>query len=296
MLSKNYCEIASHLELAIDTLQSHGIRIPNSGRFNDYLSILNQACRAQLAGKNNKDIAIPPSLFNFFVALCEANDLTLISQLPSKEIINNKAFVQRLMAGQYSYTETKQSHQSRDCQFQLVTASFFQRANAQVWLESPTDVMAHVGIWPVAIECKRPTTIPALRRRIEEGINQLRRHDQQGLNAIRMIAIDLTFLINNQFKVLLADSDSHAADLIDQHIRQFFLEAKDDLQRAYRNSKEKVRLDCFLYRVQCMVANPNDGNERIGDFWRIQDLTKESSQVKQALSEVVKSMPGFLDK
>lgn len=293
MAYKDICEMSAQLDSSILWLAKRGIRVPKSGRYVDYQKTLNHACRARIAGIKNRNVAPPPDTYRLFTAMCEASDLWQISQLPEDEISKHRAFVQRIVSGQFSYSETSTNNQSRDCQFQLMTASFFNRAGSIVTLDNPADVMSVVDRWQVAVECKRPITIPALRKRIEEAVKQFRNHEHIGLNAIRMIGVDLTVLINPNFDVLIASSDLHAGQQIDEHIQRLHIKAKKEFERAYRNTKDKVRIDCILYRVQCVVAQPGGGNERIGNFWRALKLTNPLRQSNQALDEVIRCLPGF---
>lgn len=290
---RDVCEIANQLDNAIVWLNDRGIRIPVTGRFHEYQRTLNQACRARLAGINNQEAAPPPDLHELFTALCEASDIWQIRHLPEDQIEQNAALVQRLINGTSSYTTAPQHDPGRDTQFELMTASLFARGGATIELGKPADVMTIIGHWPVAIECKRPTTIPALRSRIEDAYRQFRRHDEHGLNAVRIIAIDLSVLLNPNFDVLIAQTNSHASELIDDHMRQLFERASEELDRANRNTGGRVRIDAFLFRMLCVVAHPTDGMERIGEFWRVTPLIGPERQAWQALDEIVAMLPGF---
>lgn len=293
MAYRNVCEIANQLDAAIAWLRNRGIRVPETGRFSEYQDILNQACRARMAGRENRRIAPPPDTHDLFTALCEASDLWQISRLPEEQIEQNVNFVQRLVTGTASYTRAATQDQGRDSQFQLMTASLFARSGGIVELENPADVTAIVGCWPVAIECKRPTTIPALRRRIEDAYDQFRKHEERGLNAVRIIAIELSALVNPEFDVLVAQSNAHAANHIDNYIHELLGRAQEELNRAARNSEGKARIDGFLFRVLCVVGQPNGGNERVGEFWRVVQLRPPASQAGKVLDEVVRKLPGF---
>lgn len=293
MAYRNVCDIAQQLDDALAWLAAANIRLPVGGRFAKYRATLSQACRARLVGPDRTDVAAQPSLEELYTAICETSDLWQITNLPQAEIAQHAAKLQRIIKGEASYIEQEGQDPARDIAFQLVTAALFSRGGATVTLEEPSDVNASLAGTEIFVECKRPTTIPALADRIKKGYTQLGELQAKGLRAFCLIAIDLTVLINPEFKILRAKTEAQAGVLISQAIHDLAGQASADLAAAARDSVHKARVDCFLFRVLCMTVDLHDKNPRVGEFWRIASNVDLGSPRGVALTQVLRHLPGF---
>ena len=293
MTFRNVCELAAQLDDAIEHLAQSDVKISGKGRFSSYQKILSNACRAKLGGRTAYESLEMANTKDYYTAMCETYDFARVVNISKDVLCKNKGFVKRIVKGTESYTDSSKQDQGRDTQFQIGTAAFLSRSSSSIDVECPADVMAVIGKWPVAVECKRPSTLPAIGNRIEEAYTQFKTHEKNSLNAVRFIAMDLTKIVNPQFKVLEADTTNQIARLTDQAINETLENAKDSIDRAKRNVAGKARVDGIIFRILCMVVSSDGKNQNVGEFWRVAPLVSSGTQAREAFSEVVNKLPSF---
>jgi len=173
--------------------------------------------------------------------------------------------------------------------FELVTGAQLQRIGVPSSFESPSDVTNQIAGTPLLVECKRPTSLSAMAKRLQEGYRQLSEHRRAGHGGFGAIAIEASLLVNPEFGVLV---DADPTSMLYRHLQRILGEAKDQLGRAARNSRPDAHVHLLMLRVKC-IAGDGEHAPNITQVWHLEPLTPLDSPEFVALYQAMLRMPGF---
>ncbi len=285
MANQTISEALRQLESAIEWFEAAGVT--NSRRFAGYRSTLEAAAQATVVGSS----ASSPALDALLTALCESSDLADISRLPLSVVANHRDKLEQIASGTSSYADARIHDPTRTTAFELVTASLFHRSGAEVSLEMPSDVSAILGTDSIFIECKRPTSISALRGRVEDAYSQFRRHLETGIDGYLVIALDVTRLLNASFGVMSGLSRADATLRVDVELAGMLSDAGSDVARALRNAEHRAPVDAVFFRVQCITFEQDISLWTVTSLWRIAPRHPVQSSRFEAMRALFAPLP-----
>lgn len=191
------------------------------------------------------------------------------------------------------YVDAEDNDPGRDLSFELYTALAFHQAGADVSMGVPSDVVAYFGEQRLLIECKRPKSQPAMRRRILEAYCQFSEHRRRGETAVGIVSLDMTVLVNPEFGVLVAESEGEATELLHGHVERTLVAARHELTRAARNARVDAQVDALMMRVKCITGRADGTGISIADVSRIQPLVPIGSPRFNVLYAALQHLAGF---
>lgn len=225
-------------------------------------------------------------------AACEISDLVEASSLDSKSIHAVRHRLATICGGDPVFTAKSGDDPGRDLCFELITGAMLQAAGVRSELQNPSDVTSTVGDARLLVECKRPTTLLALGRRLQQGYRQMSEHRRNGHIGFGAIALEVSTLVNPDFGVLVANDESTAVDYVYGHIQQVFRRSSEYLARAARNSRQDAGVHLLLFRVKCMTGD-DKGPPSVTQVWHLEPTVQLNSPEFQALYALMKKQPAF---
>lgn len=259
-MSNSVKKMAQDLRGAIDFLQTVGVDI-NKGRVSRYLEVFDNYFES---GNLNNPL--------LFAAAYEGDDIAKIKDIPLAEVQKIRHRLSRISSGDETLTTESDNDQGRDLLFEIAVAHFLQNISGAIRLDSPSDVVSNIGETALLVECKRPTTGPALARRIKEGYRQISEHRRQGYSGLGVVALEVSLLVNPNFGVLIAQDSKSAIDGLYIHIQKVLSMAKEELDRAARNRRQDAGVDLLMFRAKCMSGD-NISPPYITTVWHLEPLT-----------------------
>ncbi|QOW24694.1 hypothetical protein [Lysobacter sp. H23M47] len=250
--------IAGSLRQALDYVEaSTGINL-HRGRLREYLELLDRAAAGECVDG--------PSLWG---AALESADIEAAATLRADVLTRVRHRLGELAAGPLVPNGLPDA--GRDLAFELATASLMQGVDPDVDMERPSDVVLCAEGHPVLIECKRPSSAGAFRRRMIDGYRQLSNHRRDGQAGYGAIAADLSLLVNPGNGILPAESRDAAINALYGHIRLWLQMAAEELQRARRNVRDDAGVHLLFFRLRCLVGIAN-GPPVVAQVWHAEPL------------------------
>lgn len=225
-------------------------------------------------------------------AACEVSDLVAASSLDSAALQPVRHRLTTMCGGDPVFTAQSGDDPGRSLCFELITGAMLQAAGVRSELQNPSDVTNTVGGARLLVECKRPTTLPALGRRLQEGYRQLSEHRRNGHVGFGAIALEVSVLVNPGFGVLVAKDAATAVENVYGHIQQVFRHSSKHLARAARNSRQDAGVHLLLFRVNCMTGD-DKGPPNVTQVWHLEPTVQLNSPEFQALYALMKKQPAF---
>lgn len=276
--------VADDLRNVIDYFEGLGVSLMR-GRIRAYAEVLNATGRGEVLGDESKAL--------FYSAACEIADLVSASSLDPVALSPVRHRLRTICGGDPVFTAQSGDDPGRNLCFELVTGAMLQEAaGVHSAFQDPSDVVSAVGGARLLVECKRPTTLPVLGRRLQEGYRQLSEHRRKGHVGFGAIALEISALVNPSFGVLVARNPASAMDQLYGHIQRVFLHSKEYLARAARNSRKDAGIHLLLFRVLCMSG---DGNEppNVTQVWHLEPTVELHSAEFRALYALMMKQPAF---
>ena len=273
-------QIAADLGKVITYFEELGLSLKR-GRIRAYADVLDAAGRGE-----HVDRAL------LWSAACEVSDLVAASSLDSTAIKPVRHRLEAICGGDPVFTAQSGADPGRNLCFELVTAAMFQAAGVRSELQNPSDVTSIVAGSRLLVECKRPTTLPALGRRLQQGYRQLSEHRRNGHVGFGAIALEVSALVNPDFGVLVAKDTETAVNNVYGHIQKVFRQSSKYLARAARNARHDAGVHLLLFRVQCMTGD-GLGPPNVTTTWHLEPTVALSSPEFKALYELMKKQPAF---
>lgn len=275
-------EIARSLRDAINHIEGATGADLHRGRLQSYLTTMDRAANGE-----HVDAA---ALWN---AVLESADIESAVTLRPEALLRVGHRIGTLSGGPSS--PDGEHDPGRDLAFELVTASLMQPIDPNVDLDRVADVSLVAEGHPLLIECKRPSSDGAFRRRVIEGYRQQSEHRRAGHAGFGAIAVDLGLLVNPQNGILPAQTYEDAIDFLYEHIRQWMQAASEELQRAARNLRADAEVHLLLLRLRCLVGIAG-GPTTVAQVWHCEPLIALDSPafalIYRALSRLPNVTPG----
>lgn len=225
-------------------------------------------------------------------AACEISDLVEASSLDSKIFQPVRHRLATICGGDPVFTSQSGDDPGRNLCFELITGAMLQAAGVRSELQNPSDVTSAVGDARLFVECKRPTTLLALGRRLQQGYRQMSEHRRNGHVGFGAIALEVSALVNPDFGVLVAKDAATAVDSVYGHIQQIFRHSTKYLARAARNLRQDAGVHLLLFRVKCMTGD-DKGPPNVTQIWHLEPTVQLDSPEFQALYALMKKQPAF---
>ena len=273
-------EFAVDLNKVIRYFEELGVSLMR-GRIRAYADVLNAAARGE-----HVDRAL------LWSAACEVSDLVSAASLNSTAIQPVRHRLAAVCGGDPVFTAQSGDDPGRNLCFELITAAMFQAAGARSELQNPSDVTSVVAGSRLLVECKRPTTLPALGRRLLQGYRQLSEHRRNGHVGFGAIALEVSALVNPDFGVLVAKDTETAVNNVYGHIRKVFRQSSKHLARAARNARGDAGVHLLLFRVQCMTGD-GLGPPNVTTVWHLEPTVPLGSPEFNALYQLMQKQPAF---
>lgn len=273
-------QIATDLGKVITYFEELGLSLMR-GRIRAYADVLDAAGRGE---------RVERALL--WSAACEVSDLVAASSLDSTAIQPVRHRLAAICDGDPVFTAQSGDDPGRDLCFELITAAMLQAAGVRSELQNPSDVTSIVAGSRLLVECKRPTTLPALGRRLKQGYRQLSEHRRNGYVGFGAIALEVSALVNPDFGVLVAKDTETAVNNVYGHIQKIFRQSSEYLARAARNARHDAGVHLLLFRVRCMTGD-GLGPPNVTTVWHLEPAVSLSSPEFKALYELMKKQPAF---
>jgi hypothetical protein len=207
----SYEALEHDLSGALQWLRSSGIRY-EAGRFGHYKRSLKELL--------NSDRTPQPARSHVVTALYEIHDLIHIHQyLRGQSHHSLFARLKKFTTGPNTYTdERKSSNAARNFGFELVVLAWLAAARIQLNLDVDADAAATIDNRTVIFECKRPQSRKSLESNFKEACSKLRERYQTAprVGYRGVVALDLTKLLNEDFRTYQFRSAEHVMDQLSQ--------------------------------------------------------------------------------
>lgn len=279
----SYSEIAADLRNLVDRLRTIGIDL-DRGRVRRYLQILESR-----NGTADERIT----------AATEATCLAEIAALPLEALEPVRHRLGELCAGPFA-PDPNHADQGRDLAFELQVAAKLLEASDQVSLSNPADVTLTRGDRQMLVECKRPTSRPALGRAIVKAYRQLSEHRRSGVRGFGAIAIDSSMIVNPLNGILQAPQGSppirgdECTTRLNFALEMLLREEQHSLRRSAANTRSDSLNHIFLFRTFALVDIGGRAPIRT-TAWRVTPAVSDGSheflQIHDWLSQIRGSDP-----
>ena len=202
-------EISVGLEKSVETfewLKSFDIRCERT-RFSRYLERIKEV-QDNASNGNMKDLDRNSDIY--FDAIYEFSDLSyayeIFKETPPAGL---ESLLRKLVKGpDFTRDETDNSSSGRNFSFEVVIAARLAATGFDVTFTESGDVTANFQKTSVYLQCKRPSTVKAMTKRMKEASKQLQFDLENTDNdqAIGVIAVDATRMINPELRMFNAAS------------------------------------------------------------------------------------------
>jgi hypothetical protein len=270
-------KVAEDLVRFAGFLQTLGVA-PLRGRLKLYSDVLAAAAKGQPV---DRDL--------LWAAACEVSDLEEMTTLSPASMGTVVHRLPGLFGGAPVALAAAGDDAGRSLTFELVTGARLQKIGGTSGFGVPSDVTNQIAGVPLMVECKRPTSLTGMAKRLQEGFRQLSEHRRAGHAGLGAIAIEASALVNPESGVLV-DADPPA--MLYRHLLRILAEAKDQLARAARNARKDAQVHLLMLRVKC-IAGDGEQAPDITQVWHLEPLTPLDSPEFAALYQAMQRMPGF---
>lgn len=283
--TNSFRELSEKLEASLLWLKELGIS-PNPTRLGDY----NRLLRRLVISQEAKDEAILRADFpQFNNMLFEVHELIDIhSTLAGKYDAEISRQIKTFAGGPTSYLledVTTSSNRARDFGFELAIMAALSRADLPLDFSIPTDVAARFKHRVLMFECKRPQSADSVSRLVKKAADQLKdkykssdRPNRKGI-----IAIDVTKVLNPDFKILVGQENAHIDQIMSQKLTEFVEDNADEWAKV-RHS----RTIGILLRLRQMNAIATQDSSRLvyGNLYLLTN-TAGTGEVDMALAHAL---------
>lgn len=229
----------------------------------------------------------------YYSTVLEVSQICDIAELPSRVVDSpqGRRKLRDLSRGEANYFTAGDADQGRDIGFELATAAMFCVAGLDARLDAPADVAVfRAGARNLQIECKRPRRPTGLGSNLMRAYEQIADHRAETADSIALVAVDLTRVINPEFRPIQHASIAIAADSFDEHLRRFELANLQVLADAARDARGFEFVSGRLYKFQGMF-HLHDGTASVGVFWRIamtqaQQRSSEGLEIRAIFEQI----------
>jgi hypothetical protein len=163
-----FTEIAAELRDVIGYFEGLGVSLMR-GRIRAYRNALDAAAQGKRV-----DRAL------LWSAACETSDLVKTSSFDHTTLQPVRQRLSTICGGDPVFTAQSGDDPGRNLCFELLTGEMLSATGGCSKFQNPSDVTMTIGNVHLLVECKRPTTLPALGRRLQEGYRQMSEHRQNG--------------------------------------------------------------------------------------------------------------------
>lgn len=271
--------IADSLRDALEGIESAtGIDL-HRGRMQAYLHVLDRAAGGEVIDS-----------LELVTAVLECTDVEQASKLRPIVLQRVRHRLSEIAAG--PMLAGPGADPGRDLLFELAVASRLTAVDPGVDMDCPSDVALSVGGHRLLVECKRPTTVAAFRRRMLEGLRQLSEHRRQGAVGFGALAIDLSRLINPDNQIFQSATEAEGIEGLYAQIRGWINLISEELVRVHRNARNDAGIHILFFHLRCL-AGVGRAPPSVAQIWHAEPLialdTPEFSLIYHAISRV----PGF---
>ncbi len=258
--TNSFQELSGKLQASLNWLRQLGIT-PNPTRLGEYDRLLKRLVKSQEAkdeGALQADFAV------FTNMLFEIHELIDIhSALAGKYDAEISKQVKTFAGGPTSYLledVATSSNRARDFGFELALMAALSRATLPLDFTIQTDVAAGFEQRTLMFECKRPQSADSVPRLARKAADQLRgkyksfsRRNRRGI-----IALDVTKVINPEFKILVGKENAH----IDQIMSQKLVELMRENEEEWAKMRDSRTIG-VLFRLRQMNAIEGSDSSRL---------------------------------
>lgn len=254
--------LLARLKAAQVWFENHGIDW-KAGRIAEYEKILVEAEESRKA--ENPARWPHDRMRALFAAGCEIFDFIEISELTGDVVKGHRDKLAAVVKGGTFYDEVaiSENDQGRDTAFELLTAVGMQRAGATPHLDDPADVRADFEDFRVLIECKRPKTVAGYVRLMQNASRQFSRHRKNGHDAVGIVAVDLTRLINPDMHILPAATRDQAMEALHRFTQAKVDELAIELAKQRQQFHEDALIDATIVRATAISINQEDNRPEV---------------------------------
>ena len=221
----------------------------------------------------------------FSIAFTEAEEIVeLLPFLRSTETKIVRPRVERALLGPPIPTDEDQnSSKGRNALFELVMAAKLKQAGYEPILGKHPDLAIDADGRRLLIECKRPASEGAVRKRIKEAGTQLAgqvRSWRSGAGTRGVVAVSLTKLINPGDKVLTYTGVDDG--------RRFLGDALERLQKEFESTVRALppKVIGVLWHVITPALDKTSGTFAVGQFTLVQGINRTSQNDSAPLGRV----------
>ena len=225
-------------------------------------------------------------------AACEVSDLVAASSLDSTALQSVRHRLPTICGGDPVFAAQSGHDPGRDVCFELITGAMLQAGGVRSGFQNPSDVTSTIRDSRLLVECKRPTTLRALGRRLQEGYRQMSEHRRNGYVGVGAIALEVSVIVNPEFGVLVAKDSMTAVNYVYGHIQQVFRHSSEHLARAARNLRQDAGVHLLMFRVKCMTGD-DKAPPNVTDVWHLEPTVQLNSPEFLALYALMKEQPAF---
>ncbi|WP_257385010.1 hypothetical protein [Tahibacter caeni] len=247
-------QLSQDFDAAIDWLERQ--RVAPGHRFERYREILDVA----LATPPGTDI--PIETIEYYGAICEIDQLCDIAALPDAVVDSAQARrkLRTMVDGEpFYFANQGPQDPGRDAGFELSTAARFATAGFAVRLEHPADVSVRdLAGTELQIECKRPRGPRNLEPNLVSAYRQLVRTKAVLPESIPIVAIDLTLIVNAEFRPIVYPSEKVAGDRFDAALYRFEVDHGEAFANADYHGDGEGRIAARLYSFSGMFHIGDD--------------------------------------
>lgn len=240
----NYADLSAEYSAAYDWFESFGFNVAAT-RLRQY-----KACIEELAGHYRQGTLNTAAFKRDFArqvtALSEASEIMRIhrglANLYSSDLRDK---LQIVLSGKDGRPSPSDFDPSRDTSFELLFASYCQRAGFQIEIGAEADLIVLFSGTEIFVECKRLKSAGKVRKRIKEALNQLHRRYKSAANpgaARGILALSITDLANPEHGLMIGHSSNEVGEKVQRHVDVFVL-GKQDL---WQHTQDKRTIGTFI--------------------------------------------------
>lgn len=134
-----------------------------------------------------------------------------------------------------NFIESKNTDNGRNYSFELTTAARFSELGYKINLNTETDVVVDLAQYKLLIECKRITSKNKVLKRIKDARVQIdKRIGNTPSNKLGLIAVDVTYILNENLKSYNCKNKEHFEYIIEQALIDFIKENESSYARSIK--------------------------------------------------------------
>jgi len=171
------------------------------------------------------------------------------------------------IVGGRDFARLDKNTSSRNAQFELRIASYFCQGGYLVDLSTLTDIVASKGRIKYYIECKRVTSLGALKKRLVYARKQLIRRIPKSSIRVKyygIIAIDVTKVAFSQNGLTMGFTAEHSKDVIQDKLKEI---DEQILNRGFSLGRNDFLLTWLQIHISALVVHPTQFTTRFSSFF-----------------------------